>query len=357
MEFPRPYHVLLVNKPNFKFDGESLITPELIETEALYAPSPSDQAASTQLLNDTLDQAVADFEANVDPRRIIHKVTGVLHTLRSSTSSDTWKDLLEIGRKHPAASWFMLDPFTKWSYEKPRGYSGDADLLDFYYFHPNAAERIASAPHIGRALYEYTSQAASSVAGRERREILTDYLDDIADKVGSEVEFLSIACGNLREAAMSEAMLEGKFKRWLALDQDPQSVASVAASYAGTAIEAKEGSVRTVLTKGHTFGTFDLVYATGLYDYLIDKVAIKLTKKCLPMLKPGAKFVFANFAEEIRVDGYMEMFMNWALLLRNDKDMMSIMEQSIEGEEGVFTCSAFYGANRNVVYGEITRIK
>lgn len=39
-----------------------------------------------------------------------------------------------------------------------------------------------------------------------------------------------------------------------------------------------------IVLRSQELGTFDFIYAAGLYDYLNDKVAIKLTKRCMEML-------------------------------------------------------------------------
>jgi SAM-dependent methyltransferase len=98
---------------------------------------------------------------------------------------------------------------------------------------------------------------------------------------------------------------------------------------------------------------FDFVYAAGLYDYLPDAVAVKLTMKCVSMLKPGGTFLFANFSPETDVDGYMETFMNWALLLRSEREMGLIASESVTGAD--VKVSVWSGSNRSIVYCEIQR--
>ena len=344
-----------MNKPNFAFDGESLITPELISSDIHQKQGATAElrASAIETLKKALDKALGDFERGINPQRVVFEATIALHKLRNTLPSEIWQELLVIGRQHAVTPYFLQDPFTNWSFVKPRGYSGDAALLDFFYFHPEIAEHVLHATPLGKAIYTFTSRAPSSIAGRERLGILTKYVDDAAMARPQEAEVLSIACGNLREAATSTGLFGDKLKRWVALDQDPQSIATVARDYPGTAVEPTEGSVRTVLLKGDKLGTFDLVYTSGLYDYLADKVAVKLTKKCLSMLKPGGKLMFCNYAKDIFVDGYMELFMNWALLLRDDKDMAAIIKASIEGKEHLYETKVFYGENCNIVYAEI----
>jgi SAM-dependent methyltransferase len=303
-----------------------------------------------------LDKHLEQFISNVDPRRVTHCLIKDVAELKKSVSLSAWQTLAVKGREHPIMEYLLEDAFTRWSFEKPRGYSGDAGLIDFVYQHPSVTARVAEATDSGRSIYEYTTSTAPCVACRERKEFLAKIIDKSARDHQRPIDVMTVACGNLREAAISDAFHSDEIGRWLALDQDPICVEGIAENYKDTVIEPREGSVRTVLQKGHTFGNFDLVYATGLYDYLIDKVAIKLTKKCLSMLKPGGKFVFAQYATGLVEGAYMDMFMNWALILREMTDVERILEKSIEGEEGSYTWKAYFGTHDTVIYAEITRI-
>lgn len=338
------------------FDGESLITPEAMAAEfgsskgALYSEQLATGKAEMALI---LQIARQQFEYGRDPAEIIHRLAGTLHETRNKFHPSVWQELIPIAQNHPVSEYFLQDPFTRWSFTKPRGYSGDAQLLDFIYGHPSVESDIAKASPLGRALYDYTKDASSSVAVRERRDLLTQHVDDIAEKRGGDTEILTIAAGHLREANNSAALRQRRIKRWVALDQDPISVGSITRDFAGSGVEAIDGSVRGILTKGHKLGQFDFVYAAGLYDYLAENVAVKLTQRCLEMLKPNGVFLFANFATDIKVDGYMETFMNWALLLRSEVHMWNIINASAGRDE--FEARVQFGANRNIVYGVITK--
>jgi SAM-dependent methyltransferase len=341
---------------NKKFDGESLITPEAISDE-IFAPRSDNFKEQFSIAKSeiaiVLAVAYRKFENGCAPQQIIHEVAGQLHQIREKNHSSVWRDIIPLVQGHAVADYFLEDPFTAWSFEKPRGYSGDAQLLDFIYGHASVQAKIDAASPTGLALYEYTKAASSSVAVRERRDILTKYVDDIAAERGPDTEILTIAAGQLREANQSVALAEGRIKRWVALDQDPLSIGAIARDFHGTCIEAIDGSVRGILSRRQELGTYDFIYAAGLYDYLVDKVSIKLTQRCLEMLKPGGVFLFANFSEEIGVDGYMETFMNWALLLRTQDDMWNIVNASMDAS--AFEAEVFFGENRNIVYGVIRK--
>jgi SAM-dependent methyltransferase len=289
------------------------------------------------------------FERAKDPVKTIDRLATELHKTRRKFHPSVWQSLIPVAQNHPVSEFVLQDPFTRWSFQKPRGYSGDAHLLDFIYGHPSVAEEVANASPFGRALYSYTKDASSSVAVRERRDLLTQHIDAIAATRGQETEVLTIAAGHLREANGSIALQEGRIKRWIALDQDPFSVGSVTRDFRGTRVDAIDGSVRGLLTDAYKLGRFDFVYAAGLYDYLPRKVAIKLTQKCMDMLKPNGVMLFANFAKDISVDGYMETFMNWALLLRSETEMWDIVNASVD--RNAVDASVHFGSNRNIVYG------
>jgi hypothetical protein len=258
-----------------------------------------------------------------------------------------------IAQSHPVSGFLLQDPFTRWSFEKPRGYSGDARLLDFIYGHVDVDRDIEDSTPLGRALFQYTRNVSSSVAVRERRDLLTTQVDKIARERGAGSEILTIAAGHLREANNSVALQRGILKRWVALDQDPLSVGSVRRDFSGTRVEAIDGSLRGLLSDAYGLGQFDLIYAAGLYDYLSPKVARGLTKVCLGMLKPKGRFLFANFAENIGVDGYMETFMDWQIILRSNADMWDIINGSVDRND--VTASVFCGENQNIWYATITK--
>ncbi|TJW26087.1 MAG: class I SAM-dependent methyltransferase, partial [Mesorhizobium sp.] len=89
-----------------------------------------------------------------------------------------WQALIPVVRNHPVLEYFLEDPLTRWSHDKPRGYSGDAQLLDYIYCDPHVAESVANASEIGKALYSHTKDVPSCVAARERRDLLTRYVDE-----------------------------------------------------------------------------------------------------------------------------------------------------------------------------------
>lgn len=339
------------------FDGQSLITPDSIAATVFSTSvDVTDKEVGLVRAEMALHLRIAEqqFDQKTPVGQIMLRLLTGLHEVRNRVAPKVWEQLIPLAQTHAIARHFHEDPFTRWSFEKPRGYSGDAGLLDFIYNHSSVQPMLEAASPMGKEVHAFTSQSPACVAVRERRDLLAQFVDDVASSRGGEAEILTIAAGHLREGSMSQALKDKTIKRWIALDQDPMSVGAVASEFAGTAVEAVNGSVRTVLTRGQSLGTFDFVYAAGLYDYLADEVAIKLSQRCLQMLKPNGTFLFANFSREVPDDGYMETFMNWALLLRSEEDMWRIMRAATEGLD--VECSLRFGQNKNIVYGIIRKL-
>jgi len=344
-------------QPLFSPDGKSLIMPRSV-SNSLTSHEPSNQAkllaeAKAQFAI-VINLAMQRLDAMKDLPEMTRWLIGQLHDIRQKAGPDVWQKLVPIIQAHPSAQIMQQCPFTRWSFEKPRGYSGDAGLIDFIYGHEAAAAEVSKATPAGLHIFEYTINAPGPVAVRERRDILTRYVDETAARTASNTEILAIAAGHLREAEASTALFKGEIKRWVALDQDPQSIGSIIRQFKGTSVDPVDGSVRGLLTGKHQLGTFDLIYAAGLYDYLSDKVAIKLTQICVEMLKPGGTFLFANFSNEMSDDGYMESYMNWELLQRSEADMWRIVNVSVGAD--TVDARVWFGTNRNIIYSTVKKL-
>ena len=92
-----------------------------------------------------LDGVYSDLERHACERTTTAALTRLfegLRELRSAASTGEWPGLREQIQSHPVRALIHEDPMTRRSFEKPRGYAGDAVLLDYIYGEPVAgAER------------------------------------------------------------------------------------------------------------------------------------------------------------------------------------------------------------------------
>jgi hypothetical protein len=82
-----------------------------------------------------------------------------LDQLRQAWPWAEWRHFaMVIAREHPLCRLIHEDPCTRHAFEKPRGYPGDAALLDYVYDGVNATARLpATTSSLGRRLFTYTT--------------------------------------------------------------------------------------------------------------------------------------------------------------------------------------------------------
>ncbi|MEO8621148.1 MAG: class I SAM-dependent methyltransferase [bacterium] len=240
-----------------------------------------------------------------------------LRDLRLGLSRDEWHRFrTEIVDGHPLQALLHEEPFTRRAFEKPCGYPGDAPLLDLIY----GESRASDMSQLGERLHRWAAPHTGFLSVRERRDILAAALD-LAATERSQPRVLALACGHLREAQRSVAFQDDAIGEIVAVDQDSRSLAVVSRELRSAHVTPLCVSMREFLFNPLAYGTFDLVYAAGLYDYLDDRVARKLTASMFAALRPHGRLLVANFAPTLREIGYMEAVMDWNLIYRNASDV------------------------------------
>jgi hypothetical protein len=277
-----------------------------------------------------------------------NSVFASLHSARENMSPEDWNEFARYIRDHHELAGLLYeDPMTKRALEKPRGYAGDAVMMDFLYGIHYSHEAAAKASPLGRAIYRYIQSRPAGEAVRHRRAHIAQLIDRISADT-SKPSVLAIAAGHLREAEISQALASGSVGRFVALDADADSLREVATNYARLGVETIHGSVRHILARRVKLGTFDLVYAAGLYDYLADNTARALTARMFEMTKPGGRMLIPNFAPQLRDRAYMEALMDWNLIYRDEQAMVMLVS-GIEPAE-IESCDVQSDPTGSVVY-------
>lgn len=263
---------------------------------------------------------------------------------RGSSRTD---EALALVRAHRLFALVRQDPYTERAATKPRGYAGDAVMMDYVY-RGQAPEGTSA---LGREIMAATTRSPMGLSVLYRRVLLRSLIDDVAASIDGG-RILSVASGHCRELEGSLVMsplFQGEF---VALDQDPLSCAEVSRCTAGHRVRVVQQGVRELLARpvggGEGLGCFDLVYSAGLYDYLPEVLARRLTARLLQMLRPGGRLLLANFVPTGSGRGYMEMFMDWPLIVRNE---VAFREMAVAAGAG--SVSSFHDPHRNVVYIEL----
>ena len=276
---------------------------------------------STLRLNEVLDQSYHLLQQEMFKEGYTHLVSQLDKLTRDLPQSTIDTTIREECLQHPLAKVFLQEPITKHSYQKPRGYSGDAVLIDYLY---GLKAYPASISYVGRELHHQLSNAGSSRAVRWRVHHIASLISSASEKANQKIDIFSVASGHLRELAYLEDA-ESKINRLVCLDQDDQSNEEVRANYNHHAfLEIIDQSINHVLKRKMEGQAFNLVYSTGLFDYLNDKVASRMLEILYGNLKPGGTMIIPNFLKGIPEKAYMETFMKWNLIYRDEEDMVRL---------------------------------
>ena len=225
-----------------------------------------------------------------------------------------WTDVAASIRRFPIAARLRESPLTARSADKPRGYPGDAVMMDLIY-------RLSPAPagttSFGAHWFDYELRSIACRAARERLRYTAKTIRHYATS-RRDASVLSLASGHCRELDMLKKSELDQID-FTALDQDRESLSFVTQRL-GPSIKVLNDSIHDFI-RWDTPMRFDLIYALGLFDYLDDFVAKKLASKAFSLLRPGGELLIGNYHPSLIDTAYMEAIMDWWLLYRNEDDL------------------------------------
>ena len=300
---------------------------------------------------DDIRQRLLDARDQDTANQALDELFVALHARYSNASPLDWKSFVAMCRIHPLVDLLHRDPFTCRAFTKPRGYAGDAEMMDYIYGREDQRPGPQADP-IGQSVFFYTTQAPASEGVRARRAFISTQIDRLAEE-RNRPHILSIAAGHLREASLSVAVRRRRTGRFLALDADPQSAAEVQRCYSAYGVETVTASFTRLLGRPRHQNEFDLVYSTGLFDYLNQRTGRRLVSSMFQMLRPGGCLIVANFLPGVRDVGYMETFMDWNLIYRTRGDMVDLTMDIPESD--VKEVQLFSEECKNIVFLQMTR--
>ena len=275
-----------------------------------------------------------------------------LSSLRGTSSAADWANAVTQCRSHAVLPYIHEEPFTRRCFEKPRGYAGDAVMIDYIYDRNCRVPEAGDVTPLGDELFGFISETPACAAVRARRDMMAEVLDDVCIQK-QKPKILSVACGHLREAKLSTGVRGGHAGEIVALDADALSLEKVREQNLQSPLRTITASIKG-LFRGELAGEkFDFIYSTGLYDYLDDRMAAKLTARMFQMLRPGGRLVVANFLKDIWCAGYMETFMAWDLIYR-DAHQMEDLKSLIDPTE-IADSRSYIEENDNIVFLDVTR--
>jgi hypothetical protein len=201
----------------------------------------------------------------------------------------------------------------------------------------------------GRFLYSVTKQytLVRAVIGREA--LMRQAVHDAARTEGTgPVRVLALAAGPAMELRrfVEETTTLDRPTELILLDQDPGALESAHRHITRLLLERHYGmlpvtvrclhfSVKQLLKPqtpedervvDETLAGLDLVYSAGLYDYLPQPVATRLTALTYSKLRGGGRLLHGNLVEAPDTTWVMEYVLGWKLVYRTDDTMLSLAD-------------------------------
>lgn len=225
---------------------------------------------------------------------------------------------------------------------KPRGYAGDAEMMELLY-----ENRWAGRTLFSKLLHKHAVEQPAAQAVRNRRQLiarqLTDRWSEAGGQGGAPVRALSVACGPAWELRdLFQVPQDAERLHLTLLDQDPAALDCARACVAereaalGRALPVAyvEDSVRTMLRTpriAERFGHFDFIYSMGLFDYLTPPVARAVVTRLFELLAPGGRLVVGNYHVDNPSRWYMAYWLDWTLYYRTEEELLALASK-LEGQ-------------------------
>lgn len=227
---------------------------------------------------------------------------------------------------------FLMAPWLNRAWKKPLGYAGDYRVMDHMYRCEFEGPTL-----FAKAMSWASLHAPSPQAVRTRKQLIKNMLSELFTSVTDDhtVRILSVAAGPaeatyelLDEATVLPAKVE-----IVLFDQDPGALAFAHGRLTRLVDRKWPGRVRIIFlhdtirklanreTVLSQLGLMDAVFSTGLFDYLEDRFAAKLTGRLYDLVRPGGWVAIGNMDYGNPNRWVMEHLLDWWLIFRNKDEM------------------------------------
>ena len=257
----------------------------------------------------------------------LNKITNLhnnLYQVLGHVSTETYNSVRDLYRKELNSYW-LQGAITNRVITKPLGYHGDYRTIEYMY--ENKAE---GSSELGRLLHDFVTSDKACQSVRARKTYLSDKIKSICSE-NNNCTILSVASGPAAELrdVLSSNISPHKI---VLLDQDQDaleySIDKIKKINKSTEIIPIQASIIDVMKKGNGLlndhQPFDYIYSAGLYDYLSDIIAKRLTKYLLTILSEDGEIEIGNF-ENYPIGFFSKISGDWELILRNEMDLLKLL--------------------------------
>jgi len=239
------------------------------------------------------------------------------------------KDRLRTIFKKRYRSNFLYGDYVRWCFKKPFGYSGDFKIIEDIYHNKPCTTGF------DRLWDNRFLELDASKSTRERKEDFKQILKDFLSKSKKNCSrIMNLASGSARE--LKELSETDAKDLLLNVTIDCCDFENKALEYAAQLLKESKNinflqknvirlALATEITEEIPY-KYDLIYSMGLFDYLEERIAIKLISNLKKILKQNGTIIITNYtAKENNTSAYlMEWLVEWGLIYRTAEEFKSL---------------------------------
>jgi extracellular factor (EF) 3-hydroxypalmitic acid methyl ester biosynthesis protein len=229
----------------------------------------------------------------------------------------------------------LCAPFIHRTYAKPLGYAGDYEMMNMI-----VRNGMEGGSLYAKLVNAYLLDQAPAHAVRNRVNFLCDRIGEETLRVagqGRRARVYSIACGPACEVQsfLARGALADKAEFRL-LDFNDETLAYTSSRLEeskrkhgrNTPISMVKNSVQSLLKASAKLAgdepKYDLIYCSGLYDYLNERLIKTLNTYLYDRLHPGGLLIVGNFANNNPIQRIMEHALEWFLIYRTAQELTAL---------------------------------
>ncbi len=305
------------------------------QTELKLQAQPYDRASSERKILESLAGPVMASLASLFER---------FERLAARTEKESRAASIQYAKRmlHPSV---LCAPFMRRTYEKPLGYAGDYEMVNMMARDPFEGDSL-----FAKVLNTFFLNTPPVVAHRNRINSLTERLHCEVFRTamkGMPAKIFDFGCGPALEIQrfLAQSPLSDNVEFTL-LDFNDETIEYTQRTLAQVCRKFdSDCMVRTIkksvsqLIKDHSGfprGSYDLVYCTGLFDYLPDPVCAMLVTIFCDLVAPGGMVLVSNVHVNNPSRSWMEYMVDWNLIYRDAAQMSEILPDVPDEQVRIF---------------------
>lgn len=237
----------------------------------------------------------------------------------------------------------FLCSLNEYIYEKPLGYPGDYIMMDYLYNDEYIGDSLFS-----KLIHKYTCSIPVARANTNRRGYFKDKIKQIMQLKKESHRVMSVACGPAVEIQdyLQYEYLPPNYQ-FICFDFEPLALSFIEKNLESlqTRMNKKfnvtfiRGDIRHLIRKSNKemeLGNQDLIYASGLTDYLSNRLATRIINSLYNLLAPGGTLIIVNVLSNDHARAYYELIGEWHLNRRTHGNMLELAKDLKNAAEKIY---------------------